>query len=318
MTKLVAVLAYWMGLDALFYWLNRKAKRIITFHNVLPDDLYEDNIANGVSCSASEFRTIVRELKRKWRFSADVLDPKTLTLTFDDGYLNQYEVAAEILKDEGVIPAVLFPSGDVKDGKRLLVDELLHWVAYVPQDIVSSMGFAMARDLWIKELWPRFSTDSETHGRKLYDELNACYPFEKIYTGLDPEYKRLRLMGVTVAQLDELRKRGWQIGWHAKSHYPLSQLTDSELRVELDSPAEMRQACLSYPYGREDSVGKMAISIAEELGYPCAVSNMQESAWNTCRYFLPRTSLSSNKYLLHFSLSGVKHFLKYRKLLPHM
>ena len=108
MTRLVAILAYYTGLDRLFYWLNRRAKRILTFHNVLPDELFARNIANGVSCSASEFRTVIRELKRKWKFSTDLFDPATVTITFDDGYLNQYEVAADILKGSAALCFVLF------------------------------------------------------------------------------------------------------------------------------------------------------------------------------------------------------------------
>lgn len=316
MTRLVAIFAYYIGLDRLFYWLNRRAKRILTFHNVLPDELYVRNIANGVSCSAGEFRAVIGELKRKWKFSTDLFDPATVTITFDDGYLNQYEVAADILHKEGDIPAMLFSSGDVATGKMLLVDELLHWAAYAPADVISKMGFSSGRELWIRSLWPRYSKDSETHGRRLYEELDVLYPFEKMYEALDPSYRRLRLTGTTPAQLQDLRERGWQIGWHTRSHSPLSQFDEIGLRDELSRPENMRTVCLSYPYGREDSVGLKAIELAQELGFPCAVSNMNESAWNSNRFFLPRTSLSADRYLLHFELSGVKFFLRHRRLLP--
>lgn len=43
----IAYAAYWTGIDALFYWLNRKAKRIVTFHNVLPQGLWRKDLANG-------------------------------------------------------------------------------------------------------------------------------------------------------------------------------------------------------------------------------------------------------------------------------
>lgn len=42
-----------LALHRLAYFLNRKRKRIITFHNVLTDDVFEDCLANGVSCSLS-------------------------------------------------------------------------------------------------------------------------------------------------------------------------------------------------------------------------------------------------------------------------
>lgn len=90
LSRCIAVLSYWLGIDALFYWLNRHAKRTLTFHNVLPDAVFRHDVSNFVSNSVSEFRTIVRELRKRWRFSVDLFDPSTLTITFDDGYLNQY------------------------------------------------------------------------------------------------------------------------------------------------------------------------------------------------------------------------------------
>ena len=83
---IMAFAAYWTGIDAFFYWLNRKAKRIITFHDVLPDAIF-DKRANGVGCSESEFRRIVREIKKRFPISVDLGDVHSVTLAFDDGYL---------------------------------------------------------------------------------------------------------------------------------------------------------------------------------------------------------------------------------------
>ena len=38
--EILAFLAFWLGIDAFFYWLNRRAKRIVTIHNVLPDLMF--------------------------------------------------------------------------------------------------------------------------------------------------------------------------------------------------------------------------------------------------------------------------------------
>lgn len=141
MTRLVAYVCYFLGLHRIAYFLNRKRKRVITFHNVLPDDLFDKSIANGVSCSFSGFKAIVSEISRFYRFSLNLDDYKTVTLTFDDGYLNQVETAAPYLTERG-IPAYLFVSGQLlpqtggvskqESGRPLVVDLLLHWISYVP------------------------------------------------------------------------------------------------------------------------------------------------------------------------------------------
>ena len=73
--------------------------------------------------------------------------------------------------------------------------------------------------------------------------------------------------------------------------------------------------CLSYPYGNPVEVGNVAIKIAEEFGYPFAVSNTSEA--RPSRFFMPRMSVlpDKGKYRLHFQMSGLEYFIKQRRLL---
>jgi peptidoglycan/xylan/chitin deacetylase (PgdA/CDA1 family) len=319
--KWLAIVAYWLGVDALFYFLNRRAKRILTFHNVLPDDLFDPR-GNGVSNKESDFRKIVDEVGRKFRYSVDVSDARSATITFDDGFLNQYEVAGNVLKERG-ISAIIFTAGDVvgcKAENTLVVDLLLHWCGYAPIEAIGKafpIGDGISRDIYcVRELWPEFCKDVEGHGRNLLKRLNAIYPIDEVLARLTDEYKRLRLSGISKVQLDELRARGWIIGWHTKTHFPLSALADEDIRDELDSPPEYRNQVLSYPYGEVRSVDERALIIAEELGYPCAVSNLPMLNKLIGKFFIPRMALPADKYRLHFRLSGVECFIKTHKLLP--
>lgn len=110
--KIIAFVAYWSGIDNVFYHLNRHAKRVLTFHNVLPDDMMMKGVAEGITISLSEFREIIGWIGERFPFSVDVDDPKTATITFDDGYKNEYEIAGKWLIGQG-IPAILFVSGQV-------------------------------------------------------------------------------------------------------------------------------------------------------------------------------------------------------------
>ena len=290
--EILAMVAYWMGVDALFYWFNRRAKRIVTFHNVLPDEIYKNDLANGVSNSERDFRLIIGEIAKKFRFSTDVRDTKTCTITFDDGYVNQVEVAGRILDEMG-IPAILFVAGDLIGGKGpLLVDRLLHETESIAE--------------WTSKVWPEFK------GGKVKVKGEGEQWCEKF----SPEYRRLRLTGVTESQLADLRAKGWKIGWHTWRHLPLVSLSEDEVRKELDCPAEFRGEVLSYPFGNPEEVGEVAIRVAEERGYPCAVSNTHAAGAKHGRYFLPRMDLQPNKYMVHFELSGAKFWMKTRRLLP--
>lgn len=319
----IAFIAYWCGLDALFYWLNRKAKRILTFHNVIPDELFDPR-GNGVSNRESDFRRIIKEAGRRFGFSTDLKDAGTVTITFDDGYLNQYEVAGRVLGEMG-IPAIIFPAGDLIGAlpeQALVVDQLVYWCEYAPSEVLKREfpveGAHKRGEYWVKAVRPAYCQDVEAKGRNLLARLDKVYPMAEILAQLSPECRRLRLGGVSQSQLDELRARGWVVGWHTKTHFPLASLSDDEIRRELDSPPEFRNCVLSYPYGELQSVDARALKIAEELGYPCAVSNLSARNDLTGRYFIPRMALPASKYRLHFRLSGMEQFIKCRKLLERV
>ena len=313
--RVISFCMYYLGVDSLFYWLNRKAKRILTFHNVLPDELWFP-AANGVSNKASDFERIVREVGRKYKFSTDVLDGSTATITFDDGYLNQYEIAGGILGSMG-ISAIIFVAGDnmsaIDQNQSLVVDQLLHWCGHAPKELVNT---ANRIEHWVKVVRPQFVMDKASKGRTVLKQLDELYPFAKIWEGLPKEYLRLRLTGIPADKLEELKKRGWEIGYHTKSHFPLSSLPDAEIRKEIEPPPGFRDVVFSYPYGELRSVDGRCIDCAKKCGYPCAVSNLPSANSLTGRYFLPRMSLPADKYRLHFRLSGLEHFVKTRKLLP--
>lgn len=323
--KVVAYLAYWLGIDALFYWLNRRAKRILTFHNVLPDELFRTGIANGVSHRLSDFERMIDECAKWFKFSTDLFDASTITIAFDDGYRNQYTTAFKALHKRR-IPAYLFVAGDCVEGRSLTVDLLTHWIDNVPtgryvlQDVgdghICEIGESMRLAVWSRVIWPMFMANAQHRGTSVLKACDKAYPIEKILASLPEDYRKERFEGVTKDECEEMRKAGWKIGWHTWSHYPLAKLSEDDQHRELDSPPEFRNVCLSYPYGNPVEVGDAVMKIAEELGYPCAVSNTNEV--EPSQFFLPRMSVlpDKDKYRLHFQLSGLEYFIKHRRLLP--
>ena len=318
--NLIEFLCYWLGIDNVFYFLNKRAKRIITFHNVLPDDLMYKLPKAGCMDTVTEFKRIIEEVGNRFKFSTDLMDANSATISFDDGLISQYEIAGEILMAKN-IPAILFIAGDAIGATpemTLVTDRLIIWTYFAPDNAVKvAFGEVMPREaLWVKHVQSAYRADWQNRGRSFLAKLEEICPVKEILASLPPEWVRLRLSGVTKRQLDELRCRGWKIGWHTKSHFPLGMLDYAGKREELSSPEEYRQVVLSYPYGDMGAIGAESLKLAEELGYPCAVSNELGYSQNRDRFFIMRMALSSNKYELHFVLSGLKYFLKYRKVLP--
>lgn len=265
------VIGYWSGLDVLFYLLNRRAKRTITFHNVMPDDMMVTGATAGITISLTDFKKIVGWIGERFQFSVDSDDPKTATITFDDGYKNEYEVAGKWLMEQG-IPAILFVSGQIINAEAKNCLE------------VDKAGLA------------KTGVDMET---------------------LPPDVSKLRYAGVTDADMSDLRKHGWRIGWHTWSHRPLSAMGTDEQRKELSAPEQFKSEPMSYPFGMWDTVDKNTVKIAEEIGYPCAFSNDEyHTPALRGNFYRIRFSPRCDKYDVHFLLSGLKYFIQSFRLLP--
>ena len=317
--RAIAFVAYYLGLDALMYRLNRRAKRIITFHNVLPDDIYDSARPIGCMIIESDFKRQIAEISRCFRFSTDIFDASTATITFDDGLLSQYEIAARDME----FPGIVFVTGnaiDTSPDEALITDKILVWNEYAPDDAVQKVfGVTMPRnELWAKFVQPAYREDWRSRGREFLARLDRAYPVSKLIASLPEEWVRLRMSGCKREHLVDLMKRGWRIGWHTKSHFALAFLDSASKKAELESPYEYKDVVLSYPYGDIGAIGEESLKLAEELGYSCAVSNDPDFSPHRGRFFLQRMSLSSNKYELHFVLSGLKYFLKFRKFLPQI
>ena len=172
--RLVEMLAYHLGVMALFRCLNKGAKRVLTFHNVLPDSFCTYDLASGVTLPASKFEDIIVRLKRRYCFSADFDDPSTLTVTFDDGYRCQFETAGGILVRLGV-PGVVFVSGNVwgadSPGRALAVDRLLYWASYAPLSALSEFAGVKVSDraaFWHDVMDPAYRLDADARGEAVF------------------------------------------------------------------------------------------------------------------------------------------------------
>lgn len=330
LVEILAFICYWTGIDVLFYFLNRKAKRIITFHNVMPEHLLPEGKRIGLTETDIEFKMMIREILKHFTISNDIHDVHTATITFDDGYKNQCDIACRWLIENGH-EAIVFIAGKMINNRvpseALTIDLLLHWTeladnGYYTIPMIQKEPIELTStnrsQVWQKYIWPTFIKDSESKGAKLMEAVDNAYPLNKALNKCSEEYLRLRMNGITDKDMNYLQDSGAQVGWHTYNHYPLSALSFEEQRKEIieSAPDKMRSTVFSFPYGELASVNADSIRIAQEGGYPCAVSNVYEHNSLTCAHFIPRYMLSHNKYLLHFELSGTKYFILNKRLLP--
>ena len=138
MRHFLIFLFYYLGVDCLFYWLNRKAKRVLTFHHVIPKSILPKEEVSSICFSDEQFKQILGIVGERYGFSNDLSDTTTCTISFDDGYLNQYEVAGKILRERH-IPAILFLASNLENTEQpLAVDRHLFWKQQVPLKVAEN------------------------------------------------------------------------------------------------------------------------------------------------------------------------------------
>jgi hypothetical protein len=256
-------------------------------------------------------------IKSKLEISNEI-KPGTVLITFDDGFKNNYLVAAPILKKHGVnatffVPACYFESPDI-----LWVDKMLMWVSFVPVG-----HYTLCENIYIFEadtqrtrvwdaIW-QWLLSNFTSKDQLLADMDQSYAFSELT--LDPDYRKLRFEALEKHQIEEMADSGNKIGCHSYNHDILSKLSDNELLENFKKCHSHRSDYtvnwFSYPFGRESEVSEKVVEECRNFGYSHAFMNIVnpsgENAFRIPRINMPNTV---SKVIIHAKLSGFEALLK--------
>jgi peptidoglycan/xylan/chitin deacetylase (PgdA/CDA1 family) len=281
-------LMYWSGLAPAWARARRRpAATLLMYHSVTSGEAAE--FIDPLWCMAPEvFEAQVRFLARHRRvvslsdLVSDIsqgrgIAPGTVVLTFDDGYLDNLEVAAPIL-DRYELPATLYlPTGYIARSQTQWVDELYSCFAHRSRSQLELPGVLEA-GVDLDDDGTRIASYGAISGAMMgaYPDDRAAL-FEKIRAQLCPtrEPPRLTLDWDGVRQLVGAHP-GWEIGVHTVEHIDATQIpVEGAEREFATSVADVereigqRPRHLSFPYGRSSPVLRDAAAAA---GFDSAVA----------------------------------------------
>ncbi|MDP4299907.1 polysaccharide deacetylase family protein [Leptothrix discophora] len=230
------------------------------------------------------------------------LKPRTLCITFDDGYRDNHDVALPLLRRHGLTATFFVASGFLGQG-RMFNDTVLEAVRRLPDgplDLADwgieplQLGDAASRVRAISVI-TRGIKHNEPHKRQAATEalaaLVACPLPEDVM--------------MTPEQVTTLSREGMSIGGHTVNHPILSTVDDATARREI---VENRAALtaltgtapmtFAYPNGKPGAdYGPRHAAIVREAGYSSAVSTSYGVGdRDTDRYEYPRVALSKTTY----------------------
>lgn len=327
MNRFILNCIYWLcrstGVMRLLYGMNRKYQISLTYHNVIPDEYFDDSLHLGMSIRASAFRQQVCFILSRLDVVTTNDQPGSCRITFDDGFANQAEVAAGILEEYGVRGVFYVPFKPLEDGNTLLVDRIAWWLSYVPSgrytlcDRQIDVGTSHERSEAFSRLYDLLLKDPALWHRTV-EGMEAAYPFAAL--DMDPELRRLRFEPITSAGLEQLKSRGHVVACHGWDHIPMASKSSADLAMELHAcRTSLQQYCnsdeISYPFGGKKEVNRDVASAAGNYGFSRAYMNIDrvpESLSGLGNLALPRRSLGTtvSSLVLDARLSGLESLLK--------
>jgi peptidoglycan/xylan/chitin deacetylase (PgdA/CDA1 family) len=268
----------------------RPGVAIIMYHSVMDDPSAAQLTLGGIVHSSEVFRSQMEVLARDFHpvslddvalFLQDKkqLPARSVVVTFDDGYADNYQVAANILNSL-CIPAVFYVTVACVDKQRLPWPSLLRYAF-----------LTSAKDRWVDPdgVVQRFST---TEQRIQAFDRAAGYCSKLSGTSQDQfvvsvqqqlETELPQLSPPPMMTWDEVRgllRKGYTVGSHTMTHPNLAQIPESEMRTELvEAKRKLEQELaapvlhFSYPCpALQPHWVDRTVSASREAGYKTAVT----------------------------------------------
>ena len=210
------------------------------------------------------------------RLVSGTLPSRAACITFDDGYANNHELAAPILKSTGV-PATFFIAGGA-------VDTGVMWNDLVIEAVAHSGSESQAKNLSATLVGMKYKPMAER-----WDAAEHMYR-----NAVGPELPRLMMTRDMVANLGD---QGFEIGGHTINHPILRELPDDAARSEIEDCAAWihevtgkTPTTFAYPNGvpGQDYEPKHA-AMVRNAGFEAAASTQWALAKpGTDRFSIPR------------------------------
>ena len=284
---------------------------IFTFHRIgKANDPYDPNIPEADTFESQllwikdQFEVIPLDIACRQLF-AGKLRKGAAAITFDDGHIDNFEVALPILKRHDLLATFFVCTGFLEG--RLMFNDFIN--AAIGQSLSSTIDLsALGLGCIDIQTQARRGSIIEALVTKVkYIDLEKREEFLKIL-GTACKFTPVREQMMNVSHLKQLVESGMQIGAHTKNH-PILRLTSEKTAFEeingcadtLENILGFRPALFAYPNGKHgDDYDERDASIVKSSGFEFAFSTEYRVATNRCDpYQVPRLSLWSKSRIAH-------------------
>ncbi len=293
---------------------------ILAYHRVLeiPDPLRAGDIQ--ASCFIKQMRTLARFFNVLPLPSAidnmknGTLPARAVSITFDDGYADNYRVAWPVLRRLN-LPATIFVATGFLDGGRMWNDTVIESVRRLPGPVLEleDLGLGLHK---VANNEQRARAAERILGKLKYlsmgerDRLAAALA-ERAGTALPDN------LMLTSKQVRELSKAGIEIGAHTISHPILKSVDPKSASVEIiEGKRQLEEITgtavrsFAYPNGKPGKdFDPIHVQFVKDAEFDCAVATSEGLARQASDKFqLPRFGVWSESSI-RFGLRALKMHL---------
>lgn len=310
-----------LGLERLFATLNKNNKLVLVYHGVVDNP---DHSLSPGPIATSQFQQHLVYFKKYFDVvSLDMIfemyrsdytpKRKTIAITFDDGYENNYTNAFPLLKQMNV-PATIFVVSQLVEGNYITWYDFLFLVRkHLKAELIDTSVVGANRIKNFDKLLDLTKSLNVGNREKLMNEIRRILPQKDYTASYPPEYWRL----MNKAQLKEMANSSFiEIGAHTHNHPNLGRIDMESAKAELltcktllEDTIQKEVKSIAYPDGSyNDEIKQLSL----KLGYRnlLAVDYRCFSDKND-KTILPRYCISSTTTFEANMINVNMHFATY-------
>jgi len=283
-----SLLIRFSGYEA-YKWITRKNGLYCFNYHRIGDSTRTPFDPNIYSCSVEQFKKQLQFFKKHFQvitFNEALLlaqnklplNKRYALITFDDGYIDNYEEAYPVLKEEG-ISAVFFIPTDYVDSYIVPWWDEIAWMLKNTKEkefcfaekSIFNLDYSVL-DKVIRHVLTVIKSDPRTMDEKMLElkiKLGCEY-------NVDPNDKSLF---VSWQQIKEMKSGGMAIGSHTCSHRILTHINKENQLLELEhskQSLEQHLGCdidtVAYPVGQSHTFNDEICEMTARLGYKIGFS----------------------------------------------
>jgi peptidoglycan/xylan/chitin deacetylase (PgdA/CDA1 family) len=276
---------------------------VLIFHRVLsepdpllPEEMHARRFARLCGWLANWFNVLPLD-EAVERLYLGSLPARSLAISFDDGYADNAEIAAPLLRRHG-LPCTFFVSSGFLDGGCMWNDIVIQAVRHAAGPGLQALRCAGV-DLGSHSLegWParRATLDALIARVKYLEPAHRLEVVQALAAAAGAPPARSEMM--RSSQVADLARQGFGIGGHTVNHPILARLDEPAALAEMAEGRQRLQAIIgrpvtlfAYPNGKPGlDYHATTVQLARRCGFQAAFSTARGSATATSdRYQLPR------------------------------